>query len=61
MQTHRYQLEGMSQAKAVLKRSNYAVMAQLAQMIVTMNSMQAQLKTLASAKTNQASPKMKHY
>ena len=36
-------------------------MAQLAQITVTMNAMQAQLKTLASAQTNQARSKSKPY
>ena len=36
-------------------------MVQLAQMTVTMNSMQAQLKKLDSAQNNQAIPKKKHY
>ena len=40
----------LAQASAVLTSSNSVVMAQLAQMTVTMNSMQAQLKTLASEK-----------
>ena len=39
MQTQGYKLEGMSQANAVLTRSNSTVMAQLAQMTVTMNAM----------------------
>ena len=51
----------MAQANAVLTRSNSAVMAQLAHMTVTMNTMQAQLKTLASAQINQARPKIKVY
>ena len=54
-------MEGLAQANAVLTSSNSAVMAQLAQMTVTMNSMQAQLKIIASAKTNQARPKKNHY
>ena len=61
MQTQCYDLEGMAQANAVLTRSNSAVMAQLAQMTVTINSIQLQLKTLASAQTNQARTKRKHY
>ena len=51
----------MAQANAVLTSSNYAVMAHLEQMNVTMNSMQAQLKTLASSQNNQARPKIKFY
>ena len=55
MRTQGYDLEGLAQSNAVLTSSNSALMAQLAQMTVTMNVMQAQLKTLASAQTNQAS------
>ena len=54
-----YELEGLAQANAVLTISNSAEMAQLAQMTVAMNSMQVQLNTLASDKTNQTSPKRK--
>ena len=54
-------MEGMAQANAVLTSSNSAVMAQLAHMNVTMNSMQAQLKTIASAKTNQLRSKINFY
>ena len=41
MRTQGYNLEGLAQANAVLTSSNSAVMAQLAQMTVTMNAMQA--------------------
>ena len=51
----------MAQANAVLTISNSAVMAQLAYMTVTMNAMQAQLKTLVYSQTNQARPKREHY
>ena len=61
MRTQVYELKVLAQANAVLTRSNSAVITQLAQMNVTMNAMQAQLKTLASAQTNQASPKIKFY
>ena len=61
MQKNSYDLEGLAQSNAVLTSSNYALMAQLAQMTVTMNAMQAQLNTLASAQTNQARPKRNHY
>ena len=61
MQTQGYDLERLAQANAALNRSNSAVMAQLAQMTVTMNAMQAQLKTLASAQNNQARPKRRFY
>ena len=39
MQTQVYDLELLTQANAVLTRSNSAVMAQLAHMTVTMNAM----------------------
>ena len=38
-------------------RLKYAVMAQLVHMTVTMNAMQAQLKTLVSTQKNQTGPK----
>ena len=60
MQTQIYDLEELAQANAVLNSSNSVVMAQLEHMTVTMNTMQAQLKTLASTQTNQVRPKMKH-
>ena len=41
----------MTQANTVLTISNYAVMAQLAQMNETMSAIQAYLKTLSSAAT----------
>ena len=52
-----YEMEGLAQANAVLTRSNSAVMAQLTQVTVTMNAIQVQLKTLASAQNHQARPK----
>ena len=58
--TQIYDLEGLEQANVVLTRSKSAVMAQLAHMTVTMNATQAQLKTLALEKTNQAISKRKH-
>ena len=61
MLTQGYDLEGLAQDIAVLTSSNYAVMAQLAQLTVIMNAMQSQLKTLASAETNQVRPKRKFY
>ena len=60
MQTQSYDLEGLEQANEVLTRSNSALMAQLAHMIVTINGMHAQFKTLASAQ-KKARPKRKHY
>ena len=59
MKMQSYEREGLAQANAVLTISNSAEMAQLAQMTVAMNSMQVQLNTLASDKTNQTSPKRK--
>ena len=55
MQSH--ELEGLSQANTVLASSNIAVMVQLAQINVTMNDMQAQLKTLSAAPMNQTRSK----
>ena len=46
MHTKSCEMEGMENSNAVLTSSNSAVMSQLAQMIVTMKSMQAQLKIL---------------
>ena len=48
----RHELEGLTQDNAVLTSPKTAVMAQLAQMTVTMNAIQAQIKTLAVAPTN---------
>ena len=48
MQTHKYDLEGLAKANALLTRSKSAVMVQLSQMTVTMNTMQAQLNILSS-------------
>ena len=61
MRTQGYDMEGLAQSNAVLTSSNSAVLSHLAHITVTIDAMQAQLKTLASAQTNQASPKMKHY
>ena len=60
IQAQSYELEGLAQANAVITSSNSAVMSQLAHMTVTMNSIQVQLKKLASATTNQARVKKKH-
>ena len=57
MQTQIYEPEVLTQANAVLIISNTVVMTQLAHMNVTMNAMQAQLKTLMSAPTNQTRSK----
>ena len=61
MQTQVYELEVLAQSNAVLTNSTSVVMAQLAHMTVTMNNIKAQLKTLASAQTNQSRPKRKFY
>ena len=61
MQTQGYNMEELAQSNLVLTSSNSAIMAQLAQMTVTMNAIKAQLKTLASAKTNQERLKIKFY
>ena len=50
-------MEGLAKSNSVLTRYNYAVMAQLAQMTVIMNVMQAQLKTLDSAQKKKRSQK----
>ena len=57
----RHEFEKLAQANGVLTRSNMAVMEQSAHMTVTMNSMQAQLNTLAAALTNQTRRKRKCY
>ena len=49
MQTQSYKLEVLAQADSVLTSSNSAVMTKLAQMNVTINTMHAQLKALASS------------
>ena len=46
IQTQSFDLKGLAQSNAVLTISNSVVMEQLAQMNVTKNAMQAQLKTL---------------
>ena len=57
MQSH--ELEGLEKSNAVLTSSNTVVIAQLAQMTLTMKSMQAQLKMLAAGPTNQTRSKKK--
>ena len=59
MQTQSYELERLVQANEVLTSSNSAVMEQLAPMTVTMNDMQAQLKTSFSATTKPTMTKRK--
>ena len=52
MQMNSHELEGLAHANAVLISSNTEVMAQLAKIIMTINAMQAQLKTIVAAPTN---------
>ena len=52
---------GQAQANEVLTSSNTAVMEQLAQMNVTMNAIQAQLKILESTPTDQTRLKRENY
>ena len=54
-------MEGLAQANEVLTCSNTEVMAQLAQTNVTMNAMQAQLKTLSTTSKNPTISKRKYY
>ena len=61
IQNHSYELEGLAQSNEVLTSYNPVVMAQLEQMTVTINAMQAQLKTLSSATTDPKSTKRKFY
>ena len=48
-----YELEKLAQSNSFLTMLNTAVMEKLAQMTVTVNAMQAQLKRLVYAPTNQ--------
>ena len=59
--TQTYDIEGLEHANAVLTILNSTVMAQSAQMNLTMNAMKAQLKTLASLKTNESRSNRKFY
>ena len=59
MQMKSYDLEGLAQANTFLTSSKSAVMAQLAHLNVTMNTMQAQLKTLLLDTKNSTRTKMK--
>ena len=54
-------MDGLVQSNAVLTSSNKAVIAQLVQMTVNMNTMQAQPKTLSAAPTKQTRSKIKYY
>ena len=53
MQTQSCELEVLAHANAFFTSFNTSVMAQLAKMTVTMNAMQAQLKTLKLEPKNQ--------
>ena len=61
IRTQGYELEVLAQANTVLTSSKSAVMAQLAQITVTMNIIQAQLKTLSSTTTNPTRTKINVY
>ena len=61
IQAQSYKLEGLAQSNALLTSSNSAVMEQLSQLTVTMNSMQAQLYIFSSAPTNQTRNKSNYY
>ena len=61
MQMQIYNLEGLAKSNSVLASYNSELMAQLEQMTETMKNMQAKLKTVASAPTNQTSSKRKYY
>ena len=61
MQTHIYELEVLAQANEVLTSSNSSVMVQLAHITVTINTVQAQLKTLSWATKNPTRTKKKFY
>ena len=61
MQTQSHELEGLAQTNHILTSSNSVVMAQLAQITVTINAMQAQLKTLLLAPTKPTRNKRKYY
>ena len=54
-------MDGLSQANAVLTRSNTEAIAQLANITVTMNTIRAQLKTLILAPANQTRSKRNCY
>ena len=61
MQNQSYDKEGLAQANAILTRSKSVVIEKLAQMIVTMNAMQAQLNILSSDPINQTRTKINYY
>ena len=61
MQTQSYELEGLAQANAFLTSSNSWFMKTFAHTNVTMNAMQAHLKTLSLTITNPTRTKIKFY
>ena len=61
MLMYSHYLEEMVQVNTVLTRPNIVVIEQLAQMTVTMNGMQAQLKKKETAPAHQIRPKRKYY
>ena len=61
MQTQRNKLEVLAQSNTIMKSSNSVEMEQLAQMTVTMNAMQAQLKTFSSDTTKPTRNKKRNY
>ena len=61
IQTQSYDMDGMAQSNAVFPRFNSAVMAQLVQMSVTMNSTKVQLRILSPDTTNKTRSKRKYY
>ena len=61
MQTQSCELEVMAKSNEVLTRSNSAFMEQFAQTTLTMNSIQAQIRILSSAPTNQTRSNRTYY
>ena len=52
IQNQGYDMEGLAKANAFLTSYNSSVMEQSAQIIVTINEIQAQLKTLSATSSN---------
>ena len=61
IKTQSYELEVIEKSNEILTRPNTAAMAQLAHMTMTMNDMQAQLRTLVSTPTNQTRSKINYF
>ena len=61
MQTQSYELKGLAQANTVITSYNLLVMAQLVQMTIKMNTLQAQLKTLSAMSKNPTRTNSKYY